>query len=129
MVPVHRRGRGWSWETRGSVLGVCVTFTMASGTMGLLKQSQRQGVNPYHPAGPLLQDVRIKSLEEIRHLSLPIQGSETIDSAIWVSFRDETLKVVPGQKQTQAGQLTRVKAFVTTRTKVTLVWVLSAPRR
>lgn len=73
--------------------------------------------------------MKIKSLEEICHLLLPIQGTEMTDSVIWVSFRDGTLKVMPGQKQTQAGQLTRIKAFVTTRTKVTLVWVLSAPRR
>jgi hypothetical protein len=43
---------------------------------------------------------------------------------------DEVLKIMPVQKQTQAGKHIRFRAFVAIgATTVTLVWVLSIPRR
>jgi small subunit ribosomal protein S2e len=61
--------------------------------------------------GPLVKDMKIKSLE-IYLFSLPIKESEIIDFFLGASLKDEVLKIMPVQKQTQVGQCTRFKAFV-----------------
>lgn len=62
--------------------------------------------------GRLVKDGKIKSLEEIYRMSLPIKEAEIIDHFLGPSLKDEVLKIMPVQKQTRAGQRTRFKAFV-----------------
>lgn len=62
--------------------------------------------------GRLVKDGKIKSLEEIYRLALPIKEAEIIDHFLGPSLKDEVLKIMPVQKQTRAGQRTRFKAFV-----------------
>uniref|UniRef100_A0A8C6R0K9 Small ribosomal subunit protein uS5 n=1 Tax=Nannospalax galili TaxID=1026970 RepID=A0A8C6R0K9_NANGA len=64
---------------------------------------------PVTKLGHLVNDMKIKSLEEIYVFSHPLQESEIIDFFLG----DEVLKIMPVQKQTQAGQLAKFKAFVT----------------
>ena len=62
--------------------------------------------------GRLVKEGKIKSLEEIYKMSLPIKEAEIIDHFLGPSLKDEVLKIMPVQKQTRAGQRTRFKAFV-----------------
>ncbi len=50
-------------------------------------------------------------MEEIYLFSLPIKEYQIVD-AFLPSLKDEVMKIMPVQKQTQAGQRTRFKAFV-----------------
>jgi len=62
--------------------------------------------------GRLVKENKIKSLEEIFHFSLAIKESEIVDHFLGESLKDEVMKISPVQKQTQAGQRTRFKAWV-----------------
>lgn len=50
-------------------------------------------------------------MEEIYLFSLPIKEYQVVD-AFLPNLKDEVMKIMPVQKQTQAGQRTRFKAFV-----------------
>uniref|UniRef100_A0A182YSL2 Small ribosomal subunit protein uS5 n=1 Tax=Anopheles stephensi TaxID=30069 RepID=A0A182YSL2_ANOST len=62
--------------------------------------------------GRLVKDGKIRTLEEIYLYSLPIKEFELIDFFLNRLLMDEVLKMMPVQKQTRAGQRTRLKAFV-----------------
>jgi small subunit ribosomal protein S2e len=59
----------------------------------------------------LVKDGKIKSMEEIYLFSLPVKEYQIIDFFL-PKLKDEVMKIMPVQKQTQAGQRTRFKAFV-----------------
>jgi small subunit ribosomal protein S2e len=66
---------------------------------------------PVTKLGRLVDSGRITSLEEIYLYALPIKEYQIIDKFV-PNLKDEVMKIMPVQKQTNAGQRTRFKAFV-----------------
>jgi len=62
--------------------------------------------------GRLVQDGKIKNIEQIYLHALPIKESEIVDYFFGPKLKDEVMKITPVQKQTCAGQRTRFKAIV-----------------
>jgi len=68
---------------------------------------------PITKLGRLVQDAKIKKLEEIYLYSLPVKEYQIIDEFLPTSkLKDEVMSIMPVQKQTSAGQRTRFKAFI-----------------
>jgi small subunit ribosomal protein S2e len=66
---------------------------------------------PCTKLGRLVKDGKIKSMDEIYRFSMPVKEFQIIDY-FFPKLNEEVVKVMPVQKQTQAGQRTRFKAFV-----------------
>lgn len=71
----------------------------------------KDGWTPVTRLGRLVKEGKVKSLEDIYKMSLPIKEAEIVDYFL-PNLKDEVLKIMPVQKQTRAGQRTRFKAFV-----------------
>ena len=69
---------------------------------------------PVTKLGRMVVENKIKSLEEIFKFSIPIKESEIVDRLIGDSdkYKEEVMKVKSVQKQTTAGQRTRMKVWV-----------------
>jgi small subunit ribosomal protein S2e len=67
---------------------------------------------PLTKLGRLVKYGRVRSLEEIFRFSIPIKEHGIVDHFLGKDLKEEVMKIMPVQKQTQAGQRTRFKAFV-----------------
>lgn len=67
---------------------------------------------PCTKLGRLVQQGKIKSLEQIYLFSMPVKEYQIVENFLGPALKDEVMKIMPVQKQTRAGQRTRFKAFV-----------------
>lgn len=67
---------------------------------------------PVTKLGRLVEQGKIKSIEQIYLHSLPVKEYQIVDHFLGSALKDEVMKIMPVQKQTRAGQRTRFKAFV-----------------
>jgi small subunit ribosomal protein S2e len=78
-------------------------------------RGDREQWNPVTKLGRLVKYGKITTLEEIFRYAIPIKEPQIIDHIMKNSEKkldEEVMKVCPVQKQTQAGQRTRFKAWV-----------------
>lgn len=76
---------------------------------------RRGNEEEWHPVtklGRLVKSGKVETLEEIFRFSIPIKESQIVDRILKDQIKEEVCKVKPVQKQTQAGQRTRFKAYV-----------------
>jgi len=67
---------------------------------------------PKTKLGRLVKSGKIETIEEVFRFSIPIKEFEIVDHFFKENLKEEVMQVKPVQKQTQAGQRTRFKAYV-----------------
>jgi small subunit ribosomal protein S2e len=103
------RGRGRGGRGRGGAPG---EGGAPGGRRGRGPKEEGEDWYPVTKLGRLVKEKLIKKLEEIYLFALPIKEYQIIDFFLKQKIKDEVMKIMPVQKQTQAGQRTRFKAFV-----------------
>lgn len=76
---------------------------------------RRQEEEPWKPVtklGRLVKNEKIQKIEDIFRFALPIKESQIVDFLMKDTLKEEVMEVKSVQKQTQAGQRTRFKAYV-----------------
>eukprot|EP00823_Brevimastigomonas_motovehiculus_P001072 TRINITY_DN11606_c0_g1_i1.p1 TRINITY_DN11606_c0_g1~~TRINITY_DN11606_c0_g1_i1.p1 ORF type:complete len:295 (-),score=87.35 TRINITY_DN11606_c0_g1_i1:274-1158(-) len=81
------------------------------GRRGRRDADDKQEWVPVTKLGRLVKDGKIESLEQIYTFSMPIKEFQIIDKFL-PKLKDDVMKICPVQKQTAAGQRTRMKAWV-----------------
>lgn len=76
------------------------------------RKDEKEEWIPCTKLGRLVQQGKIRSLEDVYLFSLPIKEHHIVDHFLGAALKDEVMKIMPVQKQTRAGQKTRFKAFV-----------------
>ncbi len=89
----------------------CVFFAFPLCVFAATAFVQKEWV-PVTKLGRLVKEGKIKSLEEIYLFSIAVKEAEIIDYFLGESLKDEVVQLSPVQKQTQAGQRTRFRAFI-----------------
>ncbi len=59
-----------------------------------------------------MKEKKIVSIEQIYLFSMPIKEAQIVDYFLGSKLKDEVMKIMPVQKVSAAGQITRFKAFV-----------------
>lgn len=62
--------------------------------------------------GRLVKEGKIRSLDDIYFFSMPIKEHQIVEQFLGSKLKDEVMKIMPVQKVSAAGQITRFKAFV-----------------
>ncbi len=62
--------------------------------------------------GRLVKEKKIVSIEQIYLFSMPIKEAQIVEYFLGPKLKDEVMKIMPVQKVSAAGQITRFKAFV-----------------
>lgn len=75
------------------------------------KKDEGPGWQPVTKLGRLVKWGKIDNIVDIFRFSIPIKESEIVDKFLGESIKEEVMEVKSVQKQTQAGQRTRFKAF------------------
>lgn len=76
------------------------------------RQKAEEEWMPVTKLGRLVKAGKIETIEQIFRFSLPIKESQIVDYFFKDKLKDEVMEIKSVQKQTQAGQRTRFKAFV-----------------
>ena len=66
---------------------------------------------PVTKLGRLVKEGKIKSVDDIFRMSIPIKEHQIVDQ-LCPNLKDEVMNIMPVQKQTTAGQRTRFKCYV-----------------
>lgn len=75
------------------------------------RKKEEQVWNPVTKLGRLVKAGKIESLIDIFRFCIPIKEEEIVNKLIGTDLKEEVMEVKSVQKQTQAGQRTRFKAF------------------
>jgi small subunit ribosomal protein S2e len=67
---------------------------------------------PVTKLGRLVKSGKIASIEDVFKFAVPIKEHDIVDFFLKDTLKEEVMQVKPVQKQTQAGQRTRFKAYV-----------------
>ncbi|KAK3235306.1 40S ribosomal protein [Cymbomonas tetramitiformis] len=111
-------GAGGSLRTQSSLCASCsqlINLKTSWQTEGRRRGGRAQEEEKWVPCtklGRLVQQGKIKSIEQIFQHSLVIKEYQIVEFFLGSALKDEVMKIMPVQKQTRAGQRTRFKAFV-----------------
>lgn len=103
------RGRGFGRGGRGGGRGGKPDGGPRKGGFGRKEDGEWR---PVTKLGRLVKSGKVASIEDIFRWAIPIKEHDIVDHFLKETLKEEVMQVKPVQKQTQAGQRTRFKAYV-----------------